>query len=137
VNSLVTSQQAAIAALQGLLKHAASVSGLLQVQRQISADESTLNSLLAQQRALDHETSYGTVTMTLVSRPLAVAPKEKPGSRHSFFTGLAAGWRALRHATAWFLTALGALLPFLVVIVVLAAIGYAGRRRFLSRRAAS
>jgi len=136
VNSLVTSQQAAIAALQGLLKHAASVSGLLQVQRQISADESTLNSLLAQQRALDHETSYGTVAMTLVSRPHAVAHRAKPGSRHSFFTGLAAGWRALRHATAWLLTALGALLPFLVVIVVLAGIGYAGRRRILGRRAA-
>ena len=37
VNSLVTSEEDAIAALQGLLKHAGSVSGLLQVQRQISA----------------------------------------------------------------------------------------------------
>jgi hypothetical protein len=136
VDSLVASQQAAIAALQGLLKHAASVSGLLQVQGRISADESTLNSLLAQQRALDHETSYGTVTMALVSRPHAIARKKKPASRHNFFTGLAAGWRALRHATASVLTALGALLPFLVVIVVLAGIGYAGRRRFLGRRAA-
>ena len=137
VNSLVTSQQTAIAALQGLLKHAASVSGLLQVQGRISADESTLNSLLAQQRALDHETSYGTVTMTLVSRPHAIAHKnKKPAARHNFFTGLAAGWRALRHATSSVLTALGALLPFLVVIVVLAGIGYAGRRRFLGRRAA-
>jgi hypothetical protein len=136
VSSLVTSQQAAITALQGLLKHAASISGLLQVQRQISADESTLNSLLAQQRALDHETTYGTVTMTLVSRPHAVAHKKKPASRHNFFTGLAAGWRALRHATASVLTALGAMLPFLIVLAVLAGIGYAGRRRFLSRRAA-
>jgi hypothetical protein len=137
VDSLVTSQQAAITALQGLLKHAASVSGLLQVQQQISSDESSLNSLLAQQRALDHETSYGTVTMTLVSRPHAVAHKEKPASRHNFFSGLAAGWRALRHATAWVLTALGAALPFLIVIAVLAGVGYAGRRRFLGRRAAS
>jgi hypothetical protein len=136
VDSLVTSQQAAIAALQGLLKHAASVSGLLQVQGQISGDESTLNSLLAQQRALDDETSYGTVTMTLVSRPHVRAHKKKPASRHNFFTGLAAGWRALRHATASVLTALGALLPFLIVLAVLAGIGYAGRRRFLGRRAA-
>jgi hypothetical protein len=136
VDSLVTSQQAAITALQGLFKHAASVSGLLEVQRQISADESTLNSLLAQQRALDHETSYGTVTMTLVGPPHVRAHKKKPTSRHNFFTGLAAGWRALRHATASVLTALGAMLPFLIVLAVLAGIGYAGRRRFLSRRAA-
>lgn len=134
VNSLVTSEQDAIAALQGLLKRAAGVSGLLQVQRQISRDESTLNSLLAQQRALDHETTYGTVTMTLVSPPRAVAHKKKAVTRHSFVTGLAAGWRALRHATAWVLTALGAVLPFLVVVVILAGIGYAGRRRLARRR---
>jgi hypothetical protein len=134
VNSLVSSEQAAITALQALLRRAASVSGLLQVQQQISNDESTLNSLLAQQRALDHETTYGTVTMTLVSPPHAVHHKTKPVSRHSFLTGLAAGWRALRHATAWVLTVLGAALPFLVVVVVLAGSGYAGWRRVMRRR---
>jgi len=134
VNSLVTSEQDAIGALQGLLKRAAGVSGLLQVQRQISNDESTLNSLLAEQRALDHETTYGTVTMTLVSPSHAAPHKKRPLSRHSFLTGLAAGWRALRHTTAWVLTALGAALPFLIVVAVLAGIGYASRRRFARRR---
>jgi hypothetical protein len=129
VNSLVASEQDAITALQGLLKRAASVSGLLQVQQQISNDESTLNSLLAQQRALDHETTYGTVSLTLVSKPHPVHHKKKLVSRHNFFTGLAAGWRALRHATAVALTALGAALPFLVVIVVLGGCGYGGWRR--------
>ncbi len=127
VNSLVTSEQDAIAALQGLLKHAASVSGLLQVQRQISSDESRLNSLLAQQRALDHETTYATVTMNLMS-PQRAARHAKP-TRHGFAAGLAAGWRAFRRAAVWVLTAVGAVLPFLIVVVVLAGIGYAGRRR--------
>src|SRR6202012_3025648 len=116
--------------LKALLKRAAGVSGLLQVQRQISADESTLNSLLSQQRALDHETTYGTVTMTLVSPQHAAPHKKKQAARHSFLTGLAAGWRALRHATAWVLPALGAALPFLVVVVVLAGIGFARPRGF-------
>ncbi len=128
VNSLVTSQEDAISALQGLLKRAASVSGLLQVQQQISVDESTLNSLLAQQRALDRETSYATVSMILVS-PVHKAVHKKT-AQHGFLAGLAAGWRALRHATAWVLTALGAALPFLIVIVVLGGIGYGGWRRF-------
>jgi hypothetical protein len=132
VNSLVTSEQDAIRALQGLLGRAGSVSGLLDVQEQISSDESTLNSLLAQQRALDHETTYATVTMTLVSpRPRHHAAA---AGRHGFLVGLSAGWRALRHATAWVLTAAGAALPFLVVIVVLAGIGYAGWRRAARRR---
>ena len=134
VSSLVTSQQDAIDALEGLLRHAASVADLLQVQQQISADETNLNSLLAQQRALNGETSYATVTMTLVS-PHHAAPPRTP-TRHSFLTGLLAGWRTLRHAAGWAATALGAGLPFGVVIVVLGAAGYAGRRRYLRRRAA-
>jgi hypothetical protein len=135
VNSLVSSQEAAISALQGLLKKAASVSGLLQVQQQISADESTLNSLLAQQRALDHETTYATVSMTLVSPPTHAVMRKKT-TRHGFVGGLAAGWRALKHATAAVLTALGAALPFLIVIFVLGGVGYLIWRRFLRRGAA-
>ena len=77
VNSLVTSEEAAISALQGLLKRAGSVSGLLQVQQQISSNESTLNSLLAQQRALDHETSFATVSMNLVSPVHKVVHRKK------------------------------------------------------------
>jgi hypothetical protein len=132
VSSLVTSEQAAITALDGLLQRAASVSDLLQVQQQISADESTLNSLQAQQRALNDETSYATVSMTLVPPPHVVPPKKPAG--HSFLTGLRSGWRALRHATGWLATALGTVLPFLVILVVLAAGGYAGRRRYVRRR---
>ena len=132
VNSLVTSEQDAIAALRGLLKRAASVSGLLQVQQQISQDQSYLNALLSQQRALNQETSYATVTMTLVSPKHAT--HHMTASKHGFLAGLAAGWRALRHATAWLLTALGALLPFLILALVLGAIGYLSWRRFGGRR---
>jgi hypothetical protein len=132
VSSLVTSEQAAITALDGLLQRAASVSDLLQVQQQISADESTLNSLLAQQRALDDETSYATVSMTLVPPPHVVPPKKQAG--RSFLTGLRFGWRALRHASVWLATALGTVLPFLAILVALAALGYAGRRRYVRRR---
>ncbi len=132
VSSLVTSEQDAITALDGLLQRAASVSDLLQVQQQISADESTLNSLQAQQRALNDETSYATVSMTLVSPPHVVPPRKPTG--HSFLTGLRSGWRALRHAAEWLATALGTALPFLAILVVLAALGYAGRRRYVRRR---
>ncbi|HSR82557.1 MAG TPA: DUF4349 domain-containing protein [Streptosporangiaceae bacterium] len=134
VNSLVSSDEAAISALRGLLTKAASVSGLLQVQQQISADESDLNSLLAQQRALDHETSYATVTMTLVSPPVHAVVHKKT-TQHGFAGGLAAGWRAFKHATAAVLTALGAALPFLVVACVLGGLGYLVWRRLLRRRA--
>ncbi len=134
VTSLVSSQQAAITALQGLLRRAGSISALLQVQQQISSDESALESLQAQQRALDRETSYATITMTLLS-PSHRAPVRKHPASHGFLAGLAAGWRALRHALGWLLTALGAVLPFLIVVAIVAGVGYAGRRRFARRGA--
>jgi len=132
VGSRVTSQQDAIAQLRALLRRAGSVTGLLQVQEQISADESTLEALQAQQRALDHETTYATISLLLLSpQPRPVAHR---GPRHGFTTGLAAGWRGLRHATAWVLTALGTVLPFAVLIAIIGGLGYAGWRLVSRRR---
>ena len=129
VSSLVTSAQDAITQLQALLKRAGSVSDLLSVQEQINAQESSLEALQAQQRALTRETSYATVSVTLVS------PQHRAQARHAkrqrgFVAGLATGWRTLRLVGSAILTALGAALPFAVIAAVLAAAGIAGRRRW-------
>ncbi|HEY1641258.1 MAG TPA: DUF4349 domain-containing protein [Streptosporangiaceae bacterium] len=132
VNSRVTSEQDAIAQLRALLKRAGSVSGLLQVQQQISSDESSLEALLAQQRALSHETAYATITLRLYGPLPPVAHRHQAG--HGFGSGLAAGWRGLKAATGWVLTALGVLAPFLLIAAIVGGLAYLVRRR-LSRRA--
>jgi hypothetical protein len=131
VSSLVSSAQAAITQLQALLKQAGSISALLTVQQQISTQESSLEALQAQQRALDRETSYATVSVTLLSPHPVTAKKKarkKTTRQHGFVAGFTAGWRGLRLIGSGFLTALGAVLPFAVLAAVLAAAGYAGRR---------
>jgi len=132
VTSRVTSAQAAIVQLRQLLARAGSVSSLLMVQDQINAQEANLEALQSQQRALAHQTTYGTVSVLLVSRPPppAARPVKIAGG---FAAGLAAGWRALREVTSWLLTGFGALLPFLVFVI---AAGYGGLRgwRWLARR---
>ena len=130
VSSLVSSAQAAITQLQALLKQAGSISALLTVQQQIAAQESSLEALQAQQRALARETSYATVSITLLSPHPVHAKKKarKTTRRRGFVAGFAAGWRALRLIGSGILTALGAALPFAVLGAVLAAAGYAGRR---------
>jgi hypothetical protein len=55
VNSQVASDQAAIVQLRVLLAHAGSVNDLLNVQDQINNEESTLEAMQAQQRALSHD----------------------------------------------------------------------------------
>jgi len=134
VGSLVTSAQAAITQLQALLKRAGSVSALLAVQDQINTQESSLEALQAQQRALARETSYATVSVMLVSPRHHGRTAAERNRQHGFLAGLAAGWRGLRLAGSAAATALGAVLPFAVLAAVLAAAGLAARRRWRLRR---
>lgn len=132
VTSRVTSAQDAIRQLRALLKRAGTVSGLLGVQEEINAQESSLEALQSQQRALAKETSYATVTMFLLSQHHHAVAHH--GKHHGFVAGLAAGWHGLRVATSWLLTVAGALLPFLAVLAVLAAGGWLGLRRYRARQ---
>ena len=126
VTSRVASAKAAITQLRALLKRAGSVSGLLGVQDQINAEESQLEALQAEQRALGHETTYATVSLRLVSKhaPSVVAKRRS----HGFLAGFSSGWRALRVATSWLLTAAGTVLPFAVIAALAGGIALGGRR---------
>jgi uncharacterized protein DUF4349 len=134
VTSRVASAQAAIAQLRRLLARAGSVSSLLAVQDQINQEESDLEALQSEQRALAHETTYATVSVLLVSKrpPPAARPVKLAGG---FTGGLAAGWHALRQVTSWLLTGLGAVLPFAVLVVLAGLLAVRGRR-WLARRKA-
>jgi uncharacterized protein DUF4349 len=132
VNSQVASDQAAIAQLRALLSHAGSVGDLLSVQNQINSEESNLESMQAQQRALSHQTSYATVTLTILgpkAKPVLHRPKAPP----TLAGGFGAGWHALRVAVSWTLAFLGAIAPFAVVLAVAGYVVYRGRR-WLNRR---
>jgi Domain of unknown function (DUF4349) len=133
VTSRVASAQAAIAQLRRLLARAGTVSSLLMVQDQINAQESDLEALQSQQRVLAHETTYGTVSVLLVSKrpPPAARPVKLAGG---FTAGLAAGWHALRQVTSWLLTGAGALLPFLLFVIAAVYAALRGRRWLAQRR---
>ena len=134
VNSRVASAEAAIAQLRKLLTRAGTVGGLLTVQEQINAEEATLEALQSQQRALARETSYATITMTVIGPPPPPALRNHPHlAAAGFLGGLVAGWRALRAVVAVLLTLAGAMLPF-VIPLGLIALAAAAARRWLSRR---
>jgi len=135
VNSQVASDQAAIAQLRALLAHAGSVSQLLSVQNQINVEEASLESMQAQQRALDHETTYATVTVTILG-PKVKPPvhRTKAKAPPSLSGGLHAGWRALRITVSWTLAFLGAIAPFAAIVAIAGYVIYRGRRWMLHRR---
>jgi hypothetical protein len=133
VNSQVASYEAAIAQLRALLSHAGSVGDLLSVQNQINDEESSLEELEAQQRALSHETSYATVTLTIFgpkAKPVVHHPKAPP----SLAGGLGAGWHALRVTVSWILAFLGAVAPFAAIAAIAGYVIYRGRRWAIRRR---
>jgi Domain of unknown function (DUF4349) len=128
--SRVLSAQAAIAQLRALLTRAGSVSDLLTVQDQINSEESTLEDLEAEQRALDDQTSYATVSVTLVTPHRKTVARRPAHQRQSgFLAGLSAGWRGLRATVSAVLTGVGAVLPFAAAVTILAGAVYASRRR--------
>ena len=135
VNSQVASDQAAIVQLRALLSHAGSVGDLLNVQNQINNEETALEAMQAQQRALSHETTYATVTLTLLG------PKAKPVPHHtkappSLAGGLGAGWHALKVSLSWTLAFLGAIAPFAAIAAIAGYAIYRARRWMLRRRPA-
>ena len=136
VNSQVTSDEAAIAQLRALLSHAGSVGDLLSVQNQINDEEASLESMQAQQRALSHETTYATVTLTLLG-PKAKPPVHRPKAPPTLAGGFGAGWHALRVTVSWTLAFLGAIAPFAAIAAIAGYVIYRGRRRLIRRRPAA
>jgi len=139
VSSRVASDEAAISQLRALLSRAGSVGDLLSVQDQIDSEESDLEAMLSQQNALNHETTYATVAVTIVGPKAVVTPKPKSSPPPGLLSGLAGGWHALRVGVSWLLAIIGAIAPFAAVLAVAGLAALWVRRRLAARgsRAAS
>jgi hypothetical protein len=132
VNSRVDSAKDSIARLRVLFASARKVSDVIEIEGELNTRESDLESLEAQQAALTRETATATITLRLVTaaaRP--VGRHHKQHHRGGFVGGLQRGWHGFTHAATWLAGALGTLLPFLAVALLLALAARAlwGRRR--------
>ena len=99
-------------------RRATDVTDLLRYENDITARQGELQSLTARQTYLLGQTSMSTITVQL-DRPVRVGPP--PGGRHDtgFLAGLTRGWTALLGVLVAGSTALGAVVPFAVVVLVL------------------
>ncbi len=118
VDSRIKTMRESVARMQELLTRAGSVAEIAQVESELTARESNLESLLAQQKALAQRVAQSPITVTL-TRVAIVEPTPVPET--GFFAGLKTGWHALKVFGAGFLTVLGTLLPFLVLMALIGA----------------
>jgi hypothetical protein len=119
VDSRVRSAQASVARVRTLLSRATTVGEVVRIESELSQRESDLESLQAQQKALAGLTDLATVSVTLMTPAHHVAPVQPAQHRElGFVAGLRGGWDAFAAAVTVALTVLGAVLPFLVLVLL-------------------
>jgi hypothetical protein len=135
VKSRVDSAEREIARLRVLYQHARKISDVITIEAELSQREGDLESLQAQQRALSAETTTATVTLTLTSPPPVTkkVAKSHPHHDNAFVAGLKRGWHAFTAGVAALATVIGAVLPFAILLLVLALLARALWPRFGAR----
>jgi hypothetical protein len=126
LRSRLDSQRRSVARVRALLDRARTVGEVVSVEGELAKREADLEALEARLRVLSGQVELASVTVRLTPPPPA-EPADAPG----FLAGLRAGWRALTGAFVVLATALGAALPFLALLAVLA--GAAWRVRAAAR----
>jgi len=127
VDARVRNAQASLARVRALMSKATSVGEVVALEGELSKREADLEALQARQRALSDQTAQATVTVRLVDSGAPAAPAE---TTTGFLSGLRAGWDAFTEFITGALTVVGALIPWLLVLVPLGLLGaYLVRRR--------
>lgn len=106
--------ESSIARLTDLLDQAQRVEDIVAVESELSARQAELDSLTSQRDYLAEQVALSTVTITLT--PVTpVADVDSPG----FLSGLETGWSAFVALIGFAITALGFLVPFLIIAAVI------------------
>ncbi len=133
----VEAQQRSIDRIQVLFDHATSIKDIVSIEGELSRRQADLASLQAQQRYLADQTSMSTITLAVERTPKATKPKPKDHDEAGFLSGLSDGWGALKTFLVASSTVAGALLPWLVLMLVLAIPGWPLFRRLRRRESAA
>ncbi|ONI71989.1 hypothetical protein BWI15_17995 [Kribbella sp. ALI-6-A] len=117
VDSRIASQRASLERMRALLAKATTIAEIVSVESELTRREADLEALLAKQKALSGQTELATLSLVIVEPGKApVEAKDDKG----FLAGLAGGWNAFTATFVALATVLGALLPFLVALALIA-----------------
>jgi len=111
--------------LLGFLQRTRTVDEALAVQSRIDQTELRIEQLAGQLKALHEQVAFGTLTVSVSERGHAAAPPH----RNSFLTALLSSWHHLLAGFEAILVGLGAVLPFAVLLAVLAMLAWLAARR--------
>lgn len=121
--------------LQKFQREATDVADLLRYEDQITARQSELQSLKAQQSYLHDQTAMSTIALSMSTPATYVAPPDALENA-GFLAGLESGWHAFVDVVVVCLTVVGAVIPFLLAGLVIGLPTWLGLRALLRRRRA-
>jgi Domain of unknown function (DUF4349) len=133
----VEAQRRSIDRIQVLFDNATSIKDVVSIESELSRRQADLASLEAQQRYLADQTSMSTITVSVERTPAKAKPKPEPHDAAGFLSGLSGGWGALKTCLVAAATVTGALVPWLVLLLILAVPGWPLLRRLRRREHAA
>lgn len=128
LDARIKALQTSVNRLLDLMNKATSTEDLLAAESSLTQRQAELDSLQAQRATLGDQISYATITVDLSSEPSV--------SRVGFVGAVEQGWRALVSAASGLSHAIGFLLPWIPVFLVIGGAFWALRRTLRSRRVA-
>lgn len=124
----VTTLRTSISRLQGFLAEAQDATQIASLEGELTRREAELESTEAQRRALADSIELSTITASFTGSE-ALAPVDDTRTLPTFLGGLETGWDIIVGAGAVALSALGFLVPFLPLLLVVALLVRWARRR--------
>ncbi|HQR26736.1 MAG TPA: DUF4349 domain-containing protein [Nocardioides sp.] len=112
----IRAQEASLERVEILFDRAQSIRDIIAIEAQLTRRQAELDSLKQQMAWLEDQTSMSTITVHLERTTTAAQTDDDSG----FLAGLQKGWDALTAVAVGAATLLGAVLPFAVVLAVLA-----------------
>jgi hypothetical protein len=137
VQARVASQRASVERVRALLDRATAISEIVQIESELTRRQADLESLEQRAAALTGQAELARVDVRLTRPGGLAANNQNTEFITSFRAGLMVGWRVFLASTEVFLTALGALLPFLLAFAAPTAVIVWLRRRRRTAAAAS
>lgn len=126
ISSRVATQQASVDRVRKLLAQATSLADIVRIESELAQREADLESLQARLRSLSNRVAMAEVTVDLATAG-KVAPVK--AAKVGFGSGLRGGWHALQAVGRVTGAVLGALLPFLPLLVAAGWVAWWLRRR--------
>ena len=118
VASRLATEKASVARVRALLSRATRISDIVLIEGELSSRESNLESLEAQLKSLNDQVALATLGVTLTAPGAAAHTAVKADA--GFLAGLGHGWHAFVTALVIGLTVVGAVLPFVVLLGLIA-----------------